>query len=408
MDTKVDDRTSNGSRSPRINVLIVDDSALMRQAMASLLSTDDCIRVTTAPDPIIAMRKMKRTRPDVIVLDLEMPRMDGLTFLRKIMWEDPIPVLVCSDHTSKGSGLEIRALEEGAVDIIAKPQVGVRHFLEKSAERLLAAVRGAAQARVTRPACFQNYARTKPDSTRPKAKEMRLPSAGRSQASWDKIVVIGASTGGTEAVKQVLIGMPPDAPPIVIVQHMPEKFTGSYAKSLDRVCAIRVKEATSGDRLTAGLALIVPGDQHAFIVCRAGKYKIELGGAPPVSGHRPSVDVLFSSAARAAGPNAVGVIMTGMGVDGARGLCEMKEAGSPTIAQDKATAVVFGMPKEAIALGAVDVVLPLDQISKAILELAASDNSTRQRDKQSPRANVQGRPTLTPQMDVLKRREPPS
>jgi two-component system, chemotaxis family, protein-glutamate methylesterase/glutaminase len=356
------------TRDP-IRVLVVDDSAVVRQMMSALLGRVRGLRVAVAADPIIAMEKMARERPDVIILDLEMPRMDGLSFLRKVMAEDPIPVVVCSGLAGPGTEASMRALEEGAVEIVTKPKLGVKGFLEESVVLLVDAVRGAAEARL-RP-------RLAPPPLRPRGRQALV--AGSSTAdrlpfrlTTDKVVAVGASTGGTEALRQLLEAMPPTAPGIVIVQHMPEVFTRAFADRLDQTCRIDVKEAQSGDRVRSGSALIAPGNRHTRLVRSGAHYTVEVTDGPLVSRHRPSVDVLFRSVAQAAGPNAIGVIMTGMGADGADGLLEMRDAGAVTLAQDEATCVVFGMPKEAITRGAVEEVVPLSRMPAAVLRHAAS------------------------------------
>ena len=301
----------------------------------------------------------------MILLDLEMPRMDGLTFLRKIMAEDPIPVVVCSGLAGPGTEAGLRALEEGAVEIVTKPKLGVKAFLEESAMMLVDAVRAAARARPRRPP---------PRSTSPPpGRDAVSPAAERAalRLTTDKVVAIGASTGGTEALRELLEALPPDAPGVVIVQHMPEVFTRAFADRLARTCRVEVKEAADGDRVLEGRALIAPGNRHLRLLRSGAHYTVEVADGPLVCRHRPSVDVLFRSVAQAAGPNAVGVILTGMGNDGAQGLLEMRRCGAATLAQDEATCVVFGMPKEAIAAGAADEVLPLPRIATAMLERAA-------------------------------------
>ncbi len=338
--------------------------------------------VATAADPLIAMEKMRRQRPDVILLDLEMPRMDGLTFLQKIMAEDPIPVVVCSGLTGEGTEAALRAMEEGAVEIVTKPKLGVREFLHESAVMLLDAIRGAARARLKPlgPAFLRSAEqRLTADAVLPPFQKPPLT------VTTDKVVAIGASTGGTEALRWVLEAMPPDVPGLVIVQHMPEMFTKAFAQRLNQTCRIEVKEAASGDRVIDGRALIAPGNRHALLVRSGAHYVVEVTDGPLVSRHRPSVDVLFRSVARAAGANAVGVIMTGMGDDGAEGLLEMKRAGAVTIAQDEASCVVFGMPKEAIARGAVDVVVALSQIPEVMLRKARSGGGS------PPKVTIAGR-----------------
>ncbi|HUL59188.1 MAG TPA: chemotaxis response regulator protein-glutamate methylesterase [Anaeromyxobacteraceae bacterium] len=345
-------------------VLVVDDSAVVRQAMSQILGRAG-MQVITAPDPLIALDKMRRERPDAILLDIEMPRMDGLTFLQRIMSDDPLPVVVCSGLAGPGSDVALQALDLGAVDIVAKPRLGVKGFLEGSAERLVQVVRAAVQARVQRrPAPPPVPVRRSADAVVP-------PRAPLIRDTTHKVVVVGASTGGTEALRQLLEGMPPDAPGIAIVQHMPEAFTGQFAKRLDQTCRIEVKEACSNDRLVSGRALVAPGNHHLVVRRSGALYFVDVVEGPPVSLHRPSVDVLFRSAAQAAGRNAVGVILTGMGDDGAEGMLELKQVGAHTIAQDEQTSVVFGMPKEAIERGGVDQVLPLGLIAPALLKWAA-------------------------------------
>lgn len=345
-----------------MKVLVVDDSAVVRQSMSAILSQEPDIEVVTAADPLFAMEKMRHLRPDVILLDLEMPRMDGLTFLRKIMEEDPIPVVVCSGLTGEGTEAGLRAIEEGAVEVVTKPKVGVRGFLNDSAVMLIDAVRGAARARPVRrfplrPTAVPTRGRTVPTTQRAR------PSLG---VTTDKVIAVGASTGGTEAIGLILQAMEPDIPGIVIVQHMPEVFTSTFAKRLDGICSIEIKEAADGDRVRSGCALIAPGNTHMTLVRSGGHYAVEVFSGPLVSRHRPSVNVLFRSVAKAAGPNAIGVILTGMGDDGADGLLEMKRAGGSTLAQDEASCIVFGMPREAIARGAVDEILPLSLIPTGI------------------------------------------
>ena len=354
------------SRSPKrkIEVLVVDDSAVVRQVMTTVLAQEPGMHITVAADPLIAIDKMKRGRPDVILLDLEMPRMDGLTFLRKIMAEDPIAVIVCSALAPPHSDIAVNAFDDGAVDVISKPSVGVKSFLYESAILLIDTVRSAAQARVRR---------RKPPNipTEPKHSADAILRSRKTPAlriTTDKVVVVGASTGGTEAILEFLRPMPPDAPAIVIVQHMPEAFTAGFARRLDSMCEIEVKEAANGDRVLQGRALVAPGNRHILLRRSGGHYIVEIIDGPLVSRHRPSVDVLFRSAAQAAGPNAIGVIMTGMGDDGASGMLEMKEAGAWTIAQDEASCVVFGMPKEAIARDAVHEVSSLSDLSLSVLE----------------------------------------
>lgn len=333
-----------------IRLLVVDDSAVMRQAMIAIGRAAGDIAVTVAADPLIAHAKVERETFDVVLLDVEMPRMDGLTYLRKLMSERPLPVIVCSALAGRGTEVALRALEEGAVDIVEKPRLSLHEFLSESSVRIVDAIRGAASARLRRRAL-----RPAP----PLAMPLRRTSA--------KIVAIGASTGGTEALREILEAMPPEAPGMVIVQHMPERFTAAFAQRLDSTCRIQVKEAADGDRITPGRALIAPGNRHVLVVRDGAQYRVQLSEGPLVSRHRPSVDVLFRSVAESAGPNAVGVILTGMGSDGAAGMAEMAESGAVTLAQDETTSVVFGMPGAAIARGAVQFVHPLHAIAPAIL-----------------------------------------
>jgi two-component system chemotaxis response regulator CheB len=349
-----------------LRVLVVDDSATVRQSLVAILGRDRTIEVTTAADPMFALAKMERQRPDVIVTDIEMPRMDGLTFLRRIMSVDPIPTIICSALTGIAADAAILALEEGAVGVVTKPRLGVREFLEESAVTLLDAVKGAAQARRGR------FARPRSYLTAPKGLPASFTSSRASLArhlavTTHKVVAIGASTGGTEALRLILEEMPPDAPGIVIVQHMPEGFTRAFAQRLDQSCRIEVKEAKDGDRILEGRALIAPGNHHLRVQRTGGHYCVEVTDGPLVSRHRPSVDVLFRSVAQAAGANAVGVLLTGMGDDGAAGLKEMQQEGAVTLAQDEATCVVFGMPREAILLGAADEVVSLPDIPQRLL-----------------------------------------
>ena len=305
-----------------IHVLVVDDSAVVRETLTALLSRAGDMRVSVASDPVIAMKKMERARPDVIVLDLELPRMNGLAFLRKIMAEDPIPVVICSASTGAGTDAAIQALGEGAVAIVTKSKLAVRDFLQESALRLVDTIRGAAEARLTRR-------RPGPSST-PPPPVAALSSRRRGER---QIVAVGASTGGTDALLAVLEAMPHNGPGLVIVQHMPEGFTAAFAARLDAGCRIRVKEAESGEPVVEGQALLAPGNRHIVVHRRSAELVVELIDGDLVSRHRPSVDVLFRSVAQAAGPTAIGVILTGMGADGAAGLLEMKRAGAITLAQ---------------------------------------------------------------------------
>ena len=349
-------------KASRIRVLIVDDSAVVRQTLKEILSSDPNIEVAgTAGDPYTAAERIAEKAPDVITLDIEMPRMDGLTFLKKIMCQHPIPVVICSSLADEGAASTLRAMEYGAVDIIAKPRLGTKQFLEDSRTVLCEAVKAAAGARLRslRPM----------HTVEPKLTADAVLSAGTHAMAetTEKVIVVGASTGGTEALKIFLEAFPADSPGIVIVQHMPELFTRAFANRLNSACAITVKEAETNDSVIRGRALIAPGNHHLLLKRSGARYYVEVKEGPLVCRHRPSVDVLFRSAARYAGPNALGVILTGMGDDGARGMLEMHQAGAYTIAQDEATCVVFGMPKEAIKLNGVSKVLPLESIAGGIL-----------------------------------------
>ena len=346
----------------KIRVLIVDDSAVVRQTLSDVLSSDQDIEIMgTAGDPFVAAERISEEVPDVITLDIEMTRMDGLTFLQKIMAQHPIPVVICSSLAEEGAQSTLRALEYGAVDIITKPRMGSKQFLEESRTTICQVVKAAAAARV-RP--MQPRRVAEPKLT---ADAILSPATHAMAETTEKVVAIGASTGGTEALKIVLEALPADCPGIVIVQHMPEMFTRAFAGRLDSLCSITVKEAESNDTVIRGLALIAPGNHHLLLKRSGARYYVDIKDGPLVCRHRPSVDVLFRSAARYAGQNAVGVILTGMGDDGARGMLEMKQAGATTIAQDEATCVVFGMPNEAIKRDAVDKVLPLEAVAGAIL-----------------------------------------
>jgi two-component system chemotaxis response regulator CheB len=360
----------------KIRVLIIDDSATVRQTLAAILESDPQIEVIgVASDPFVAAKRIHDEIPDVITLDVEMPRMDGITFLRKLMAQHPIPVVMCSSLTEAGSETLLQALEAGAVDIILKPKLGVADALMESKIRICDAVKAAAGARVAgarRPPVTAGRTMHEPEKKLTADAMLPPPVATRAMArTTETIVCIGASTGGTEALRVVLEGLPPDSPGMVIVQHMPEKFTASFAKRLDGLCAVEVKEAEDGDTVRRGRVLIAPGNKHTLLERSGARYYVSVKDGPLVSRHRPSVDVLFRSATRAAGSNAVGVIMTGMGDDGARGLEEMKQAGAFTLAQDEATSVVFGMPKEAIARGCVDKIVPLQNLAQEILRAAA-------------------------------------
>jgi two-component system chemotaxis response regulator CheB len=351
----------------KIKVLIVDDSALVRQTLVSILESDPQIEIVgVAADPYIAVDKIKECVPDVITLDIEMPRMDGLTFLKKLMSQHPIPVVVISTLTEKGTDSALLALEYGAVEVLAKPKVNTKILLEQSKIELCDKVKAAALANVKRRTFS---ARTATSEVAPKLSADAVIGKHTSTSmvqTTETVIAIGASTGGTEALRVLLEGFPADCPGIVIVQHMPEMFTKQFAQRLNSLCKVSVKEAENGDKVLRGHVLLSPGGKHMMLKRSGAIYHVEVVDGPLVNRHRPSVDVLFRSVARYAGKNVVGAILTGMGDDGARGMLEMKEAGAHTIAQDENSCVVFGMPKEAIKLGGADKVLPLSDISKYI------------------------------------------
>jgi two-component system, chemotaxis family, protein-glutamate methylesterase/glutaminase len=365
-------KPSDAGAPRRLHVMVVDDSAVAREVMSSVLAHE--FTVTTASDPLIAMDKIGHARPDVILLDLEMPRMHGLTFLRLIRQESAIPVVVCSSLAGRGTDMALRALEQGAVDVVAKPAVGVREFLLDAEILLCETVRGAAQARGRHArvgAKTLSFPVFPPppsiDRPAPATIERLAPQALPRPVLADSLIALGASTGGTEALREILERLPRDAPPVVVVQHMPELFTAAFARRLNECCQVSVKEAAAGDELAPGRVLIAPGNRHLVVRRQGRHYFVEVSDGPLVSRHRPSVDVLFRSVAAAAGPHAVGALLTGMGDDGADGLLEMKRAGARTIAQDEATSVVFGMPKEAIARKAADQIAPLSRIPFLLL-----------------------------------------
>jgi two-component system chemotaxis response regulator CheB len=354
----------------KTRVLIIDDSASVRQAMTAILSADPQIEViAAAADPLAAARYIQAEVPDVITLDVEMPRMDGITFLRRLMSQCPTPVVMCSSLVEEGSETLLQALEAGAVDIILKPRMGVADHLAEAHQHICETVKGAATARLG----ARRAARAAEPAKKLTADAVLPPPTGKAMSRTTEMVVcIGASTGGTEALREVLEALPANSPGIVIVQHMPESFTKAFAKRLNSLCEVDVKEAEDGDTVMRGHVLIAPGGlRHTMLERQGARYVVAVREGPLVSRHRPSVDVLFRSAARNAGGNAVGVIMTGMGDDGARGLLEMKQNGARTIAQDEATSVVFGMPKEAIARGAADRIVPLGTIARELLHAAA-------------------------------------
>ncbi len=349
----------------KIRVLVVDDSAVVRQTLTAILLSDPDIEVMgTAADPFYAVQKIKEEVPDVITLDVEMPRMDGLTFLKKIMGQHPIPVVIISSLTDHGTETAIKAMEYGAVEIITKPQMNTKKFIEESKIRICDIIKAASKAKIKHKT-FVNPMIVPPKLS---ADAVLAPVTKFSMIKTTEIVIaIGASTGGTEALRVLLEALPVDVAGIVIVQHMPENFTKSFANRLNDLCKISVKEAEDGDSVLRGRALIAPGNKHMLLQRSGARYYVEVKDGPLVNRHRPAVDVLFRSTARYAGSNALGVIMTGMGDDGAKGLLEMKQSGAYTIAQDEHSCVVFGMPKEAIKLGAADVVLPLDEIPNQII-----------------------------------------
>jgi two-component system chemotaxis response regulator CheB len=344
-----------------IKVYVVDDSAVVRQTLMHLLQGDPEIELMgSAPNPLIAGPVIRKNRPDVLLLDIEMPGMDGLTFLRQVMDESPIPTVICSTLTTDGSRMALEALAAGAVAVVAKPRLGLKQFLEDSRRDLLQTLKTAARSRpragMTAPRAAAGAAAAAP----------RPPIAGLHALSVNKPVVIGSSTGGTQALELVLTALPGDSPGIAIVQHMPEKFTAMYAQRLDGICEMNIREAKDGDRLERGVVLIAPGGKHMQLRKAGGQYFAVVADGPPVNRHKPSVDVLFKSAAECAGKDLLALILTGMGDDGARGMKLLHDKGARTIAQNEETCVVFGMPKEAIKLGAVDEVLPLGQMSAAI------------------------------------------
>jgi two-component system chemotaxis response regulator CheB len=350
----------------KLKVLVVDDSALIRSLMKAIINRENDMEcVGTAPDPMAAREMIKERDPDVLTLDVEMPKMDGLDFLERLMRWRPMPVLMISTLTEQGSDITFRALELGAVDFISKPKLGIADGMEESAAEITEKIRTVAQARVRNtpvaPATDENF-----------SADAILPRVAGRYSSTEKLIVVGASTGGTQAIRELLTRLPADAPGVLVTQHMPEHFTKSFADRLDTLCRISVKEAEHNERVLPGHAYIAPGNAHLLLTRSGANYVIKLDQGPLVNRHRPSVDVLFRSAANIAGANAIGIILTGMGKDGVQGLLEMRRAGSFTIAQDEATCVIFGMPKEAIAAGGVCEVLPLQDIARRAMENLAS------------------------------------
>ncbi len=352
----------------KIKVMLVDDSAVVRQVNKETLEREPDMEVIgAAADPLFALERMKIQWPDVLVIDIEMPRMDGLTFLKKIMAERPTPTIVCSSLAEKGAAATMEAMAAGALAIITKPKMGVKQFLQEAGNDLVSAVRAAARANIRR---VHPGAVTPPPRPKLTADAMLAAQAAGMSAmanTTDKVVAIGTSTGGTQALEAVLTRLPAVTTGIVIVQHMPEKFTAMFAERLNSLCAMEVREAKDGDRVLPGRALIAPGGRHMMLKRSGAQYYVEVADGPVVNRHKPSVDVLFRSVAQVAGRNALGVIMTGMGDDGARGMKEMHDAGAQTLAEDESTCVVFGMPKVAIDLGGVDKAVPLDRIPQEII-----------------------------------------
>ncbi|MBS4096146.1 MAG: chemotaxis response regulator protein-glutamate methylesterase [Sulfuricella sp.] len=342
-----------------IKVLIVDDSALIRSVLKEIIDSHPDLKVVgSAPDPLVARELIKQLNPDVLTLDVEMPRMDGLGFLEKLMRLRPMPVVMISSLTERGSDVTLRALELGAVDFISKPKLDIARGLQDYSTEIAEKIRAAARAHIKKANL---------DVQKSLSADAVLPSLSNRIASTEKLIIVGASTGGTEAIKDFLIKLPPDCPGIAITQHMPEAFTKSFANRLDSLCKITVKEAENGDRILPGHAFIAPGHSHLLVKRSGANYVCELSSGPPVNRHRPSVDVLFRSAANCVGKNAIGVILTGMGKDGAAGMLEMKQAGAYNFAQDEASCVVFGMPKEAIAMGGVDEIVAIPQMSSKVM-----------------------------------------
>jgi two-component system, chemotaxis family, protein-glutamate methylesterase/glutaminase len=351
----------------KIKVLCVDDSALIRSLMTEIINGQpDMEVVATAPDPLVARELIKQHNPDVLTLDVEMPRMDGLDFLEKLMRLRPMPVVMVSSLTERGSEITLRALELGAVDFVTKPRVGIRDGMLEYSEKLADKVRAAARARVRQAAPVAHHPAG--GGAHPAAAAVaHAPLFNNPLVSTEKLIIVGASTGGTEAIREVLVPLPPDAPAVLIAQHMPPGFTKSFAQRLNGLCRITVKEAEHGERVLPGHAYIAPGHAHLLLARSGANYIAHLSDEPPVNRHRPSVDVLFRSAAQHAGKNAIGVILTGMGRDGAAGLLDMRRAGAHTFAQDEASCIVFGMPREAIALGAADDISPLADMSRRVM-----------------------------------------
>lgn len=356
----------------RTRVLIVDDSALIRRMLTEIINRERDLEVVgSAPDPLVARDMIKQLNPDVLTLDVEMPKMDGLEFLEKLMKLRPMPVVMISSLTERGSEQTLRALELGAVDFVAKPKLDIQAGLHDYAEEITAKLRVAARARIKKLASTSTFA------TASNSADVVLPAIRSHSGSTEKVIVIGSSTGGTEALKEVLMRLPADAPAVLVAQHMPAGFTKSFAQRLNGLCRIEVKEAVTGERVLPGHAYIAPGHSHLLLKRSGANYMTELSDGPPVNRHRPSVDVLFRSAANAGGKNIIGVMLTGMGKDGAAGMLEMRNAGSTNFAQDEATCVVYGMPREAVAVGAVHDVLPLQEIAAKVLQAVGTNRAIR-------------------------------
>jgi two-component system, chemotaxis family, protein-glutamate methylesterase/glutaminase len=352
----------------KTKVLIVDDSALMRSLLTAIVNRQhDMCAVGAAPDPLVAREMIRALNPDVLTLDVEMPKMDGIDFLEKLMRLRPMPVVMVSTLTEKGAEVTLRALDLGAIDFVAKPKVGIAEGIEESSREIIDKIRIAARAPI-RKHILPGVAPVAP----PRA-------LGKSMSGTEKIILIGASTGGTEAIREVLAGMPPDGPGIVITQHMPAGFTKTFAERLNHQCSLTVSEAVDGERVLPGHAYIAPGNHHLLLAKSGANYILRLDDGPPVNRHRPSVEVLFKSGAQHAGANAIGVMLTGMGKDGATAMRELRDAGSWNIAQDEASCVVFGMPKEAIACGAVQEIVPLPQIAAHITHQLVRSGGTANR-----------------------------
>jgi two-component system chemotaxis response regulator CheB len=370
--------SSQAAGGKRIKVLIVDDSALVRSILSDILGRDPALEVVgTASDAHMARDKIKRLNPDVLTLDVEMPKMDGLTFLHNLMRLRPMPVVMVSTMTERGAETTLDALAMGAVDFLTKPRIDVAAKLPDYCDELIGKIKTAARASV------RALDEARADAVRPKNQAVMAAgktALARTMRTTDRIIAIGASTGGTEAIKRVLTGLPADTPGVLITQHIPKAFSTSFARRMDDCCAMTVTEAEDGQQVLAGHVYIAPGDQHLYLIRDGARYVCRLDDGDPVNRHKPSVDVLFSSVAKSAGENAIGVLLTGMGKDGARGLKEMRASGSRTVAQDEATSVVWGMPGEAVSVGAVEDIVPIDRMAAHVRELAEAMDFTKQAD----------------------------